>query len=312
MLSEIKGDGKWLDNKSNESLIDIFASILSVESCGRQLKEFDRCSPIFESLVGVGESYWQETRVDSFMNDISPVDVPDFDHSVVRKCNEVEGFDGKSINKGSGIVFDRLFYVKRGPRRMMLKGNHLHYAISHLCIVDRSDIDNRPLIYLREKKVLYSNNGQDWRYLRKRDNKMGSVADISSIVKRHMHYYLCRQYEWRFLIGDNESPRLSFVINPSSAKKLFRDRDRRRGEKRLRPLIHKVSQHKRTKNKDDPREVIEVLGYLRGCYKFSLWGYQCEIIPSSYDLKRMAMDNSKVAKKIIAERAYYESIKGNS
>lgn len=100
---------------------------------------------------------------------------------------------------------------------------------------------------------------------------------------------LSRYYEWvvRFKIHDS-LPSVSIPTDVQGARILFKDRAVPPDKDRRTALRHWVSSHYRPKFAVNEDERTLVLPFLRGRTSFNWNGFQCEVVPSSYDVKKYA------------------------
>lgn len=105
---------------------------------------------------------------------------------------------------------------------------------------------------------------------------------------------LTQRYEWAASFALPESPSIRIATDPTGIKEFFKLRDIPEGKDRREALMTWVTDHWRQDRKDPDIELY-VRKHLRGATKFEWGGFNCEILPSLYDIERRDI--------LIAERA---------
>jgi hypothetical protein len=111
-----------------------------------------------------------------------------------------------------------------------------------------------------------------------------SADFFNKVIVTAMAEQLEARYQWHVAFGAEEGgPRIILPTNPTSALKLFRDRERDRETDRRLALRHWVEKHYRD---TDEAGTAYVRDHLRGHTKFVWNDYDCELMVSAYDLEK--------------------------
>jgi hypothetical protein len=96
---------------------------------------------------------------------------------------------------------------------------------------------------------------------------------------------LRHRYEWGVSLGFDQSPSVRFATDPTGIKDIFRIRDLPEGKDRREALFTWVVQHWR-QDRQDPETEIYVRKHLRGAINFNWKGFNCQILPSQFDIEQ--------------------------